>query len=1160
MGEKISSQNKSPWSTMAPKTETPLFQRRPFSGESQVDDKDSTGSPNIQAKAPSVSFNFLNIPTHAPTQVGEIQQKESEKQEELVENESSLQMQSGDGIIPHPKSDELEGEIQKQSINGAIEEKQQQENLSLQTKLTVGKPGDKYEQEADNMASQVMAMPDSVIQSQESENASEIQASPLVNKISPLVQRQTENQEEIQTKTGLQQGSDGNLQASPSIENRLASSKGGGSALPDSIRDFMEPRFGADFSKVRVHNDSSAVQMNKDLGAQAFAHGNDIYYGAGKSPGKDDLTAHELTHTIQQTGGLQLNKQVRRQALTEEKKIEAKQLSISKSPLIDNKEQGQKPELEQNSEPLRAKQLTNYISLENKNSIRRQPLQVSEASPHIQGSFFDNPIETIKDKIAEFAQRIPGYGLLGLILGKDPVSGKPIERNATNLIRGLLSLVPNGENIFHNLEQSGALQRAFKWFNQEVTKLNLSWDTIKSLFGKALQSLGMGDALNPNGAFEKIKNVFIQPIGRIKNFAIAAGTKVMEFAFEGFLDMAGGASSKVMEILRKAGGAFTNILKDPIGFCSNLVSAVRGGFQKFSGNIATHMKNGLTGWLFGALTGAGLILPDKFDLKGIVSIALQVLGVTYEKLRGKLANKIGDQKVARLEKAFDFLKTIITGGLAAAWEKISEFVGNIQEMVIGGIKEWVMSSVITGAITKLISMFNPAGAIIQAAMAIYNSIMFFIERGSQIATLAEAVFNSIGNIAGGNVAGAADYVEQTMGRSLPVMISFLTRLIGLGGISEHIKNVIKKIQTPVENAMNKLAKFILEKSKGLLGKENKDREVKKPNKTDNTESLEIPFSMNGDSHTLTLTSGSTAKVLMASNNPGRLSGKIITAINKLKSNGIQPQAQERIEALENIQNMATKVEEILHDSKSSVDDKKREGIKLITAISEYAKKYQATDIEEALKLYPSPVVGLYNELRNDKNPPPDGTTREAHHAPPLELAQTLSLELFNTSKYFLDNNDNPFEKAAKNINNAGENLPAILVHASTHRVKGAGSRIHGSEIKEELMKRLEKDEISKDEAILTSKNQLSVKAGQKAYKRYIDKKVKLILQNGDIDAIKLAFRKAYNGAAAQTLHQVDIALEQSKFDGSDEDKKIAVKNLRAKTEEVWKNQLLKPLD
>lgn len=55
----------------------------------------------------------------------------------------------------------------------------------------------------------------------------------------------------------------------------------------------MEPRFGADFSGVRVHTDSAAVQMNRELGAQAFTHGSDIYYGSGKSPAKNDLVAHQ---------------------------------------------------------------------------------------------------------------------------------------------------------------------------------------------------------------------------------------------------------------------------------------------------------------------------------------------------------------------------------------------------------------------------------------------------------------------------------------------------------------------------------------------------------------------------------------------------------------------------------------------------------------------------------------------------------------------------------------------------------------------------------------------------------------------------------------------------------------------------------------------------
>jgi|GEM_PF-5062438 len=244
-------------------------------------------------------------------------------------------------------------------------------NLSnLQAKLTVGAPGDKYEQEADSMAQKVMSTPDSVVQRMTPGEEEEVRTKPLAANITPLVQREEIPEEkeevqakplgngtiqreeipeekeevqakllgngtiqreempeekeevqakllgngtiqreempeekEIQTKPLLQRSTDGSFQAGGNIESRLNSSKGGGSPLADNVQGFMEPRFGADFSQVRVHTDGDAVQMNLELGAQAFAHGSDIYFGAGKAAGNNELTAHELTHVVQQTGG-----------------------------------------------------------------------------------------------------------------------------------------------------------------------------------------------------------------------------------------------------------------------------------------------------------------------------------------------------------------------------------------------------------------------------------------------------------------------------------------------------------------------------------------------------------------------------------------------------------------------------------------------------------------------------------------------------------------------------------------------------------------------------------------------------------------------------------------------------------------------------------------
>ncbi|MFC5044864.1 DUF4157 domain-containing protein [Aquimarina hainanensis] len=96
----------------------------------------------------------------------------------------------------------------------------------------------------------------------------------------------------------------GALQSENSLESRLNNTKGKGGKLDKKTQEEMESGFGADFSNVNIHTDSTAIEMNKELGAQAFTNGNDIYFNEGKynpdtTSGKH-LLAHELTHTIQQ--------------------------------------------------------------------------------------------------------------------------------------------------------------------------------------------------------------------------------------------------------------------------------------------------------------------------------------------------------------------------------------------------------------------------------------------------------------------------------------------------------------------------------------------------------------------------------------------------------------------------------------------------------------------------------------------------------------------------------------------------------------------------------------------------------------------------------------------------------------------------------------------
>ncbi len=98
---------------------------------------------------------------------------------------------------------------------------------------------------------------------------------------------------------------DDGFEAGSDFESDLAQSRADGTPLPAAVRANFEPRFGADFGHVRIHTGHQAGQLNRQIQAQAFTHGGDIYFGDGayapETAAGQRLMAHELTHTIQQS-------------------------------------------------------------------------------------------------------------------------------------------------------------------------------------------------------------------------------------------------------------------------------------------------------------------------------------------------------------------------------------------------------------------------------------------------------------------------------------------------------------------------------------------------------------------------------------------------------------------------------------------------------------------------------------------------------------------------------------------------------------------------------------------------------------------------------------------------------------------------------------------
>lgn len=202
----------------------------------------------------------------------------------------------------------------------------------IQPKLKIGQPGDKYEKEADAVADRVMKMNQTeTMQMQPIEEEEEVMQPKL------RMQPAEEEEEPIQMKCAkcekeeemLQTKSDEGSVATPSIENQIHSTKGNGINLPDSTNQFMSSAMGSDFSGVKIHTGSNAIQMNRQLRARAFTYGNNIYFNSGEyrpesSTGKN-LLAHELTHVVQQGSA---NKIQRRGLNNSEEEIQMKPLSI----------------------------------------------------------------------------------------------------------------------------------------------------------------------------------------------------------------------------------------------------------------------------------------------------------------------------------------------------------------------------------------------------------------------------------------------------------------------------------------------------------------------------------------------------------------------------------------------------------------------------------------------------------------------------------------------------------------------------------------------------------------------------------------------------------------------------------------------------------------
>ena len=436
-------------------------------------------------------------------------------------------------------------------------------------------------------------------------------------------------------------------------------------------------------------------------------------------------------------------------------------------------------------------------------------------------------LELVKESLlawlSEQAATVRGYSLVKVIIGKDPFTQESVPRTVPNLIRGFMSLMDGGEEQFAQMTESGAIARIVGQIEAAVATLNMTPQSIIQLFTDIWDSMTIDDLIHPLDAFMRIIEKFGEPIGRLIAFVaeivrivIIAILEIMNFPF----DLIGNIITRALE-------AIEDIKKDPIGFLKNILRALKQGFIQFFDNIVTHLINGVTGWLMSELKDANIPVLTDFSLRGVIAWVLEVLNISMERIWEKLAAhpRIGPARVARirsmintLEGIWTFIKDVQERGMAAIWDKIQEQLSNLWDTVLDAVKNFVMERIVNRITARLLSMLDPTGimAVINGAMAFFNAIQSFIKYLREMLEVVNSFVNGVADLARGNVATAADYLERTMGQAMPVVIGFLANQVGLTGIGARIGEMIISVQQMVDEALTWLVNQAVDRGMALL--------------------------------------------------------------------------------------------------------------------------------------------------------------------------------------------------------------------------------------------------------------------------------------------------------------------------------------------------------
>ena len=285
--------------------------------------------------------------------------------------------------------------------------------------------------------------------------------------------------------------------------------------------------------------------------------------------------------------------------------------------------------------------------------------------------------------------------------------------------------------------------------------------------------------------------------------------------FRTILELLGVPPQLITNLIRNVAKSFKDVLRNPLGFLVNLLKSVGMGYLQFLSRIGKHLLNGAVDWLLSGVRGAGVNLPDPFEitLRNVIDLVLQVLNLTKEKIFERvekqkgaaIANRVR-KMVAAGEKIFEWIYLLFTQGPAALWAHLKQDLANLWMTMLDTVIDFLIGKIVQMATIWITKTFMSGGwsLIFDALKAIYDAMMVLKDYMVRLLEIVNSVFVGIGDIAKGVLTKGADMVENAAARLIPAVLAFLAKTLGIGSLPKAIREAIQKIRKKVEDAIDKL--------------------------------------------------------------------------------------------------------------------------------------------------------------------------------------------------------------------------------------------------------------------------------------------------------------------------------------------------------------------